>query len=218
MIIGFSSSLPPRSIALAILILLASVQIVLAQSDGGVIGGSRPNTPAGTNPIRQPSIRERQMIMDEMRREAAKPRVEEKDRLALANIKEDFTRLQEVNNRMLAENIPLTVPNFTDVIQSLDEIRKRAVRLRENLYLPKISSDEKSKAPPKIADASALKTALLMLDERIMSFIENPIFQKPGVVDVKQASQAQSDLDSIVELSRKIAKDTERLKKSYFNQ
>ena len=209
-----TSSVPISLTALVIMTFLAAVPMVLGQTDR-TPPRPRPNTPNVPSPVRQPSIRERQMIMDQMRRDAAtsRPRLEERERLAVAQITEDFAKLQAVNNKMLAENIPRAVPNVPAVIQSLEEMRKRATRLRENLHLPRDSSAEQRTKYPNIADAKGLKTVLVMLDEKIMSFIENPIFKKPSVIDLEQATRAGSDLDAIVELTVKIRKDAERLQK-----
>ena len=59
-----------------------------------------------------------------------------------------------------------------------------------------------------------IRRALLKLDALIMSFIGNPVFQKPGVVDAEQSAKASRDLAGIIELSEQIRKAAVRLHKA----
>src|SRR6185503_29808 len=61
----------------------------------------RPVAGTNTSPSRKPSIRERQLIMDEMAREASRPRSTDEKRIALVQIAEDFQQIQIVNNKMM---------------------------------------------------------------------------------------------------------------------
>ena len=163
-----------------------------------------------------PSIRERQFKILEMEREAAKPRTTEEEKLALAQIAEDYERIQIINNKMMSKTMPAAAPDYASIADTTAEIRKRASRLRDNLRLPQAASEEATKPPlPRQAvDAARMKAALLSLDGSIMSFIKNPIFKNPGVVEVEHAARAKRDLDTIIEFSQLIRKDAERLSKS----
>ena len=44
--------------------------------------------------------------------------------------------------------------------------------------------------------------ALLMLCKRIESFVKNPLFETPGVLDVQHSTKASSDLESILRAQR----------------
>ncbi|HUE82871.1 MAG TPA: hypothetical protein VMM84_12230 [Pyrinomonadaceae bacterium] len=166
---------------------------------------------------------ERQMAEMELRsvEKLGKDRPAEKppERLLYEQITEDFQRMQEVNNEMMravfqaAPGNPSNTIDFKHLLSALTEINKRASRLKTNLRLPK--EDER---PPEttlnITTIAQLKSSLLMLDDLIMSFIDNPTFENPGVVDVEQSAKARRDLEGIVAHSRLIKERAEKLKQT----
>ena len=176
--------------------------------------GARPSTnlPPAEQP-RPPSVRERQFIFNEMEREKAKPRTPEEEKLALAQIAEDFQRIQITNNKMMSKAVSRSVLDYQSIASMTSEIKKLASRLRDNLQLPAAAADEKQKAalPKKIVDASGMKAALLSLDGSIMSFINNPIFKNPSVVNVKMGERARRDLETVIAVSQLISKDAAKL-------
>lgn len=203
-------------VLLAVTILLMLPASINAQNDDRESHG-RP-TPSGLNPPvqpRPPSIRERQFKVLEMEREAAQPRTPEEEKLALAQIAEDFEKIQVINNKMMGATMRAVAPDYARIVQTTAEIKMRAGRMKDNLRLSKADSREGEKSPSykKAQDAEGLKASLLSLDGSIMSFIQNPIFKNPGVVDVEQAGTASRDLETIIELSNLINKDAQRLSK-----
>ena len=175
-----------------------------------------PPTPAQPDPIpRPPSVRERQMMMDEMAREVGKgPAPRKSEELRMSEIAEDYRDLQQVNNKMMASTMRAAEPDYKMVAGSLADIRRRAERLRENLALPAPGARGEAKAEPKpAADAAGMKAALLALDRSIMSFVRSPLFRNTDVLDAEAAAGASSDLADVIERSRLAAKDAERLGK-----
>jgi hypothetical protein len=138
------------------------------------------------------------------------------ERILYQQIREDYQRLQEVNNEMMGNVFragqPADAVDLTLVIKSLEEINKRASRLKTNLRLP-TGEEKQPQANPAISNIKELKTSLQMLDELIMSFIENPTFERPGVVDVEQSAKARRDLEGIVEHSQSLREQAKRLGK-----
>jgi hypothetical protein len=114
---------------------------------------------------------------------------------------------------MMSAVMSATVPNYERIAGTTSEIGKRAGRIKLNLPLP----DEEGSAKPaeykSVADPAGMKASLLLLDARIMSFINNPIFQNTSVVEVGEAARAKRDLDTIVEFSKRIGKDAKKLSK-----
>ena len=95
-----------------------------------------------------------------------------------------------------------------------EEIRKRALRLKQNLVLPKVTDVEKDhKNQPSLNDKQ-LKVSLLTLDHAVMSFVTNPLFTAPNVIDPKLAETAGCDLERIIQFSEAIRKDVEKLSKT----
>lgn len=209
--------LPSVSLCAALLCaVLCAAPDARAQSSGG----HRPR-PAGTGPApapqtHGPSIRERQLVMAEMEKEAAKPSDERKPVLPLEQIAEDFERIQAVNNRMMAAVMRTESPDYRLVSDSTAEIRKRAARLKSNLPLPEPEEkgDGKATEYKSPADVAQLKAALLRLDGALMSFVKSPVFKNPDVVNADAAARARRDLEEVIELSRLLNKDAERLSKT----
>jgi hypothetical protein len=145
-----------------------------------------------------------------------KPAVEDRSqRVIYEQISEDFQRLQLVNNEMMHSTFPTKsayTPDSNHISKSTDEIHKRATRLLTNLRLPETEIKEQKPPNGDIANTDQLKSALLEIDSLVMSFIGNPTFEHPNVVDVVQSVKAKRDLQGIIELSRRIKQHSEKLK------
>jgi hypothetical protein len=145
-----------------------------------------------------------------------KPAVEDRyQRIIYEQIREDFHRLQLVNNEMMQATFPAKsayTPDSNHISKSTDEMHKRAKRLLTNLRLPETEIKEQKPANQDIANANQLKSALLELDSLVMSFIGNPTFKHRNVVDVVESVRAKRDLLGIIELSRRIKQHSEKLK------
>ena len=145
-----------------------------------------------------------------------KPAVEDpSQRVIYEQIREDFHRLQLVNNEMMQATFPAKsayTPDSSHISKSTDEMHKRAKRLLTNLRLPETEIKEQKPANEDIANANQLKSALLALDSLVMSFIGNPTFKHPNVVDVVESVRAKRDLLGIIELSRRIKQRSEKLR------
>lgn len=128
-------------------------------------------------------------------------------------IREDFTRIQVVNNEMMRRIFDEEVLDYKRISESIGEIRKRATRLKDNLMLPETEADQRSLRLPDPRPTALLKDSLLMLDTMIMGFVRNPLFQQPNVVDAKLSAKAGDDLRTIIEFSGGIRKEVEKLSK-----
>jgi hypothetical protein len=133
---------------------------------------------------------------------------------AVDEVKQDFKHLQILRNqivRHLTANGPL---DYKALAGETAEINKRANRLKTRLVLygPK-DDDKEHKDEVEIGD-DRMSTALVTLCKRIDSFVENPVFDLQGVVDVKQSAKAGGDLQTIIQLSAGIRRTAERLNKT----
>jgi hypothetical protein len=129
-------------------------------------------------------------------------------------IQEDFTNIQVVNNRMVKTVFIDKSLDYRLISETTEEIRKRAVRLRGMLLLPKVAEGEKNRDDPSASNEEQLKAALLTLDHSIMSFVTNPVFKMPNVIDHDLAAKAGRDLASIIEFSDAIRKNAQSLGKA----
>jgi hypothetical protein len=128
-----------------------------------------------------------------------------KEQISLfAEIREDFTRLQIINNEMMRTVFVKGNVDRELIAATTAEIYKRAMRLNANLALPKISDKMKNRKPDDAQDARSLQAGLLTLDRHIVSFVTNPLFKQPNVVDAQNALKARSDLNLIISLSEQL--------------
>ena len=102
----------------------------VAQEHGPPAGGSDKNLKEAASDLKGRSIE-----MERVSREAKKD--EKRDTPQPANfdeIKEDFERIQIVNNDILQPTVESKTINYQRVSESSEEIEKRASRLRTNLF------------------------------------------------------------------------------------
>jgi hypothetical protein len=128
-------------------------------------------------------------------------------------VQEDFTLIQVVNNKMVKTVFLDKSLDYRLISATTEEIRKRALRLKGNLLLPKSADKEKGRDYRAPSNDEQLKAALLTLDSSIMSFVSNPLFKMPNVIDPDLASKAGHDLESIIEFSDAIRKNVQNLSK-----
>jgi len=127
---------------------------------------------------------------------------------------EDFRALQSVNNRMMADAWASSELDYRYISDMIGQISKKAARLKSNLALPESEENQNANAPEtEIASAKDFKAELLLLDSSVMRFVTNPIFQKTNVVELKLANQASKDLETIINLSKRLKKAGSRLDK-----
>lgn len=145
-----------------------------------------------------------------------KPIVEDRSkRVIYEQISADFQRMQVVQNEMMQAAFPSKsayTPNSKHISKSTEEINKLASRLLTNLRLPETEKKEQKPANEYIVNVDQLKSALLALDSLVMSFIANPTFERPTVVDLAQSVKAKRDLQGVIELSRRIKQGSEKLR------
>lgn len=131
-------------------------------------------------------------------------------KLALAQIREDFVRIQVVNND-LADAVSRRGPlDLKFIAKSASDIRKRAGRLKDNLVLPEHESAFVVPEARGSAEAQ-LKSSLVTLGELIQEFVTNPLFEKANLVDIHLAMKARRDLDDIIEVCGRLKKNSEEL-------
>jgi hypothetical protein len=179
-------------------------------------GPEAHHPPPSAQPVpipRAPSVRERQLMMDEMSREMGKGSAPRKsEELRMSEVAEDYRDLQQVNNKMMASAMRAAAPDYKMIAGSAADIRRRAERLRENLALPDPEAKDQKRPEPKAAeDAAGMKAALLALDRSIMSFVRSPLFKNTDVLDAEAAARAGSDLAEVIERSRLAERDAEKL-------
>ncbi len=133
--------------------------------------------------------------------------------LALKQIGADFKELQLLNNKMMSEAWSKNDLDYKFISDMVSHIRAKASRLRVNLNLPQAKAGEQPLAERAITNSGEFRAALLVLDRTIMSFVSNPLFQKPNTIEVKQGSDARRDLEIIISFADDLKKTSARLSK-----
>lgn len=166
-----------------------------------------PQPPARDN---RSELRDRDMNVTLLERGKDEARSQES---VLAQMNEDFERIQSLDKDILSA-VSTDTPDYKRISDGLTDIRKRAIRLRNNMVLPPTAKDEKSQKTIDEADTSQLRPALITLNGLITGFVTNPLFQKNANVDYRQVAKARRDLDGIIDFSEKIRKSAEKLVKA----
>ena len=132
-------------------------------------------------------------------------------RLAFAQIREDFVRLQVVNNDLAKAVSGGAQLDFKLVAKSASEIKKRAERLKENLALPEAEEDVKPPASPAPTDPEQLRKALSRLDGIVLRFTNSLHTKGLGRSDAQSSARLRLDLEAIIGLSERVKKGSEKL-------
>jgi len=137
---------------------------------------------------------------------AARPRrsSDHERRIIMAQIKEDFLRIQIINDDLKLQT------DIKSVARSAAEINRRAGRLKVNLSLPEASATSALRAAGADNGPDQLRSLLSSLSNSINRFVENPVFESAKVIDARLSEQAGRDLRQIIELSKQIRKSAER--------
>lgn len=205
-----ASRFPARAVVAAVAFLLAVSSVSVAR---------QATAPAG--PHRDPEI---ERIRDEQRREmqlrngsetsAAAGRTDERAvKAAVKQLNQDFKRIQVIRNDVAHALVSGGTLDYARISDEAAEVKKRALRMQTYLALQRAPSglDEKGQAGETEFDEGRMKEALVRLCRRIDSFVANPRFKSPGVVDVEGTAKAGRDLQEIISLSNAVRSSAERL-------
>jgi hypothetical protein len=189
-------------------VLLALAASTLAQQGTAV----RPPPSAHSDPAAA-------RIRDEQRREmqlrgmgtGAEGVDERSVKAAAEQLNQDFKRIQVIRNDIAHALKVEGVLDFKRVSGQAAEVRKRALRMQAYLALRGPDADAKAGAGQAEYDDRGMEDALVRLCKRIDSFVANPRFTSPDVVDVDATAKASRDLREIIALSGDIRSSADRL-------
>jgi hypothetical protein len=194
---GFERSARCFFLLLSLLLAAAACPVLAQQVVGGIPSGQQVDRNGDRLPTDEQKEFNRRVLRGEAPPAPERPR---EPRLAEAQIKEDFRRLQIINNELQASVARDGIPSQT-LIKPLSEIRKRARRLKANLVLTTVKGEESSSP----GGGESLGALLLRLDESVKGFVTNPMFGSSKVLDVELTKRAGADLARVIELSGVIA-------------
>jgi hypothetical protein len=204
---------PRRALAVAALVLSLQA-LCAAQGAGTPIVGSQRIDPA-VERIRDEQ--QRQMVLRSGgRRGDGEPADERAVKAAAEQLNEDFKRVQVIRNELAGAVTSGSALDFRHVSEEAAEVRKRSQRMQTYLALREEHDAAKQQQEETEADApdeKTLRDSLVRLCHRIDSFVANPRFKSPDVVNVDANEKAARDLREIISLSRRIKGGAERLRK-----
>jgi hypothetical protein len=178
--------------------------------------GTRRSVESTRRAIANDTFRELMKRERETRAPAPTANSEAARAVALRQLREDFKSIQDVNNKMMAQAWATEGIDYAHTSAMLGDINERAVRLKNNLSLP-----QPEKIRRQHVTASGLKefkSALMLMDRSLMSFVNSPIFRERNVVEVNLAVQATQDLEDVITYSANLKKIAANLKHASENR
>jgi hypothetical protein len=128
----------------------------------------------------------------------------------LAQVQEDFSKLQVANNELAEANEKSQELDLSLAETSLKEIQTRAERLMENLTQSKVRRNETGQIP---SEKKQLKEMIVNLDTVVGEFAHNRVFFEASPDDEKLARKALKDLDLIIRSTAQLLRAIEQLPK-----
>lgn len=129
-------------------------------------------------------------------------------------INDDFKNIQIIHNEIVRMLQPDKGLNYDRLSDLSGDMKKRSVRLRENLALPDIEESETQPTQTEPIDETKIKKSIEELHDLIVSFVASPIFKNLGVVDAKVIDAASDNLESIIAMSDQLKREAKLLGKS----
>lgn len=173
--------------------------------------GSRPNPEATRRTINDETYREL-MNKERENKNSTRDDSDPARALLLKQNRDDFKSIQNVNNKMMAEVYATDAIDYDRASTAIAQINTKAIRLKNNLSLP--DAKNVTRKDLTISGAKEFKSALLLMDRSIMSFVKNPMFKERNVMEVDSATHASQDLADIITLSATLKKVADNLKSS----
>jgi hypothetical protein len=168
------------------------------------------------NRAREREEAERRMEMDRVMESTRRPAIstQRQSPALIMQIKEDFNLIQLTYNEMVRLAFTDRGLDYESLSEKAGDIMKRATRFRANINFSQLKDEKKIQKNPNAVDGEQLKASLLMLKHSISSFVNNPLFQNLGSIDIALSDKASRDLRDIIELSDSIKKTAKRLGKA----
>lgn len=178
-------------------------------------GAARAQTPQARRDERRLEMEERQRALRSLG-DASKPRPSRHTpdrRPSYRQVAEDFEQLQVRSYQLSVAAESAARLAYEQIREEAAEIKKRASRLKSTLALPADAEERKQKKPDEASTPEELKAAIASLDALVKSFVWNPVFRQPNVLDAENSLKARRDLEEILRRSEQIKKCAEALGK-----
>lgn len=168
---------------------------------GGAAQAQTPEAAISAARERYSDIKNRSNEMERMKREANKRTVGENFTLNFPAIKEDFEKIQKLNDSLFKLNAAETPPANSSVLKLVAEIHRRAARLNSNLFPTEAEAEKTAKNKQPDGESREIKTLLAVLDKSVNSFVHSSVFQNINLVNTTDSLKAQKDLETVISVS-----------------
>ena len=176
---------------------------------------ARAQSSAGRRDERRADMEARQRALHSVGELAARAPKKGPDRRPLyRQVAEDFEQLQVRSYQLSWAFVPGAPLDYKLIKYEAAEVRKRASRLKSTLALPLAKTEQKGRKPEETQTPEGLRAAAAALDELVKSFVWNPIFQRPDVIDLENLQKAARELEEILRLSEQVKNSAESLGKA----
>jgi hypothetical protein len=199
-----SARRPARALAAAALVLSAAAAVSARQF------APSPSSRRNADIERIQEQQKREMQLRKGGEEAGHPPDERAVKAAVKQLGEDFRRIQLIRNEVARSLAAGGALDYGRVSEQAAEVRRRALRMQTYLALRDEREEEGRQAGAAALGEEELKRALVRLCKRIDSFVENPRFKSPDVVNVQGNERAGRDLREIISLSAAAREGAER--------
>lgn len=129
-------------------------------------------------------------------------------------IKDDFRDLQSLNNKMMADAWLQDALDYSSIADMVSKIRGKANDLKDALSLPESEKPQTTEKPPEVTTVRQFRAELLLLDQTLMRFVNNPVFQAANTMDVNLAKKAHEDLEQVIALTLDLKQNAQKLRKA----
>lgn len=157
-------------------------------------------------------IKKRSVELERIKREAGKRSISENLTLKFPEIKEDFEQIQKISFNVHKLTTDKTTINYLGILKSVSEIKRRAERLRSNLFTTDPEENNVTKKDPQNTDEIRdIKILIDDLNKAIDSFVHSSIFQNINLVNSNDSVKAQKDLENVIIISALIKAKSKKL-------
>jgi len=199
-----TASLGPLALGVA---MTAVNGIVLAQGPVGPPVTIDPKRATREQQAREASLRSAEVyIRPERDSSSAKASIDQ--------IRKDFGRLQELRNELAKPLVARQALDYGAVSSKTAEIVKRATRLKTLLLVSDPVEATKPAADATPVSEEHMSESLVVLCKTIDRFVENPVFDVSGTVDLHESETAAVELLRIIELGERVRLGAEQARRS----
>lgn len=192
---------------------------------------------AGDKSLEDRNIKNRSIELERVKRDAdkqpaGKQQAAPNTEVKFAEIKEDFEKIQNLQNKIVEAYTKGKQINYAEISTDAEEMNKSGVRLKGNLFPAPVAVEDKKdakknkkkEAAPVVAALDEkqepekplpadVKSLIVELDNLIMVFTSNAMFTNPQIVSAADNAKAASDLERIIKLSAALKLESDKMAK-----